>query len=138
MARIAWIEDDHERIGSLVKLLENDGHTILPYGSWPAVEEQIETICKCDAIILDIILPPVEDDPYLGLSVLEQLRDKHNYRGPVVVCSRVKNPVVIHHLRELNVTDILHKPVRPSRLYDVVKKALEGSSKIPYASRHSA
>ncbi len=125
MTCIAWIEDDHERIGSLVKLLEKDGYTILPFSSWEKVEEQIETICKCDAIILDIILPPVEEDPYLGLSVLEKLRKEHNYRSPVVVVSRVKNPVVLHHLRELGVTEILHKPVRPSVLYDVVKKALE-------------
>jgi CheY-like chemotaxis protein len=125
MARIAWIEDDHDKIGSLVKLLERDGHTILPYASWQEVEEQIETICTCDAIILDIILPPVEDDPYLGLSVLEQLRKEHKYQGPIVVCSRVKNPVVLRELEELGVTEILRKPVRPSVLYDVVTKALE-------------
>jgi CheY-like chemotaxis protein len=126
MAHIAWIEDDHERIGALVKLLERDGHTILPYSSWPEVKEQIETICACDAIILDIILPPVEDDPYLGLSVLKQLREEHEYQGPVVVCSRVKNPVVLNQLRELGVAEVLRKPIRPSVLYDVVTKALEG------------
>jgi CheY-like chemotaxis protein len=125
MARIAWIEDDHDRIGSLVKLLERDGHEILPYSSWQEVREQIENICACDAIILDIILPPIEDDPYLGLSVLEQLREE-GYHGPVVVCSRVKNPVVIHQLQELGVAEILRKPVRPSVLYDAVTKALEG------------
>jgi CheY-like chemotaxis protein len=125
MARIAWIEDDHDRISSLVKLLERDGHTILPYSSWQEVKEQIKTICACDAIILDIILPSIEDDPYLGLSVLEQLRKEHGYQRPVVVCSRVKNPVVIHQLQELGVAEILRKPVRPSVLYDAVTKALE-------------
>jgi CheY-like chemotaxis protein len=126
MACIAWIEDDHERIGSLVKLLERDGHEILPYGSWEEVKGQIETIRSCDLIILDIILPPVEDDPYLGLSVLDLLRNEHGYRAPVVVCSRVKNPVVLRELRELGVTEILRKPVRPSVLYEVVTKALGG------------
>lgn len=126
MARIAWIEDDHDRIGSLVRLLKRDGHEILPYSSWQEVKENIETICACDAIILDIILPPTKDDPYLGLSVLEQLREEHGYQGPVVVCSRVKNPVVLHQLEELGVTEILRKPVRPSVLYDAVTKALEG------------
>lgn len=125
MARIAWIEDDHDRIGSLVKLLEREGHEILPYSSWQEVKEKIETICTCDAIILDIILPPIEDDPYLGLSVLKQLREEHGYQGPVVVCSRVKNPVVLNQLQELGVTEILRKPVRPTVLYDVVTKALE-------------
>jgi DNA-binding NarL/FixJ family response regulator len=60
----------------------------------------------------------------LGLSVLKQLREEHDYQGPVVVCSRVKNPVVLHELRKLGVTEILHKPVRPSKLYDAVTKAL--------------
>jgi CheY-like chemotaxis protein len=127
MARIAWIEDDHEKIHSLVRLLEREGHTILPYSSWQEVKDQIETVCACDAIILDIILPPVEDDPYLGLSVLEQLRKEHGYQGPVVVCSRVQNPVVLHELQELGVTEILRKPVRPSVLYEVVTKALAES-----------
>ena len=124
MARIAWIEDDHERIGSLMALLKKDGHTILPFSSRQEVEEQVETICSCDAIVLDIILPQVEDDPYLGLSVLEQLREKHGYQGPVVVCSRVQNPVVLHRLGELGVTEILLKPVRPSLLYDAVTRVL--------------
>jgi CheY-like chemotaxis protein len=125
MARIAWIEDDHEKIGALVKLLEKDGHIILPYSTWQEVKENIETVCKCDAIILDIILPPVENDPYLGLSVLEQLRKERGYKRPVVVCSRVKNPIVLQQLRELGVTEILRKPIRPSELYDAVTKALE-------------
>jgi CheY-like chemotaxis protein len=127
MARIAWIEDDHDKIGSLVRLLERDGHTILPYSSWQEVKAHIETICACDAIILDIILPPVEEDPYLGLSVLEQLRKEHGCLAPVVVCSRVRNPVVLRELEELGVTEILRKPVRPSVLYDVVTKALAES-----------
>jgi len=125
MARIAWIEDDHKRISSLVKLLENDGHSIVPCGSWQEVEKQIKIVCECDVIILDIILPPVEDDPYSGLSVLRYLREQHGYRGPVVVCSRVRNPIVLEQLRELGVADIVHKPVRPSVLHGIVTKALD-------------
>jgi CheY-like chemotaxis protein len=124
MARIAWIEDDYEIIRSLVSLLERDGHTILPFGSGDEAEKHIEIICACDAVILDIILPPIDDDPYLGLSVLEKLRKGHNYQGPVVVCSRVQNQVVLDRLRELGVTNILRKPVRPSLLYNAVTKAM--------------
>jgi CheY-like chemotaxis protein len=127
MARIAWIEDDHEKIGSLVTLLERDGHTILPYASWQEVKQNIEMICQCDAIILDIILPPTEEDPYLGLSVLQQLREKHKYQRPVVVCSRVKNAVVLQELKALDVAQILRKPVRPSELYQAVTEALAES-----------
>jgi CheY-like chemotaxis protein len=127
MARIAWIEDDHEKIHSLVTLLDRDGHTILPYESWQEVKQNIQTICQCDAIILDIILPPTEEDPYLGLSVLRQLREEHKYQRPIVVCSRVKNPVVIQELKALDVAQILRKPVRPSELYQAVTEALAES-----------
>ena len=127
MARIAWIEDDHDKIRSLVRLLEKDGHTILHYDSWREAEERLDEICECDAGILDIILPPVENSHYRGLPVLEQLRRQRGYKGPVVVCSRVKNPAVLQDLRELGVTEILRKPVRPSVLYEVVTEALEES-----------
>lgn len=127
MARIAWIEDDHEKIRSLVKLLDAQGHTILPYKSWQEVKQNIETICRCDAVILDIILPPVNDDPYLGLSILRQLREEHEYQKPIVVCSRVKNPAVLRELEQLGVTQILRKPVRPSELYQAVTEALAES-----------
>ena len=126
MAHIAWIEDDHEEIAYLVKLLEKDGHEILPFASWREAEKQIKEICACNIIILDIILPPIEEDRYWGLSILEQLRKKYNYTAPVIVCSRVQNPVVLHRLRELGVSEILLKPVRPSKLYEAVSKALVG------------
>jgi len=130
MARIAWIEDDYKMIGSLVKRLEEDGHTILPFGSWQEVEERIETVCKCDAVILDVILPPIkEDDFYTGLYVVKQLREQHMYQGPIVICSRVANPEVLHQLHALGVTSILRKPVLPSALYKVMTKALAHGDK---------
>jgi CheY-like chemotaxis protein len=125
MAQIVWIEDDHERIGSLVKLLQRDGHTIVPFSSWQETSEQIKALSKCDAVILDIILPNGRKDPYFGVSVLERLRKEYAYEKPIIVCSRVKNPVVLSTLNELGVTAILRKPVRPSILYDVVTNALE-------------
>jgi DNA-binding NtrC family response regulator len=125
MSKIAWIEDDHRDIPSLVRLLELDGHHILRYRTWRDVEEHLEEICQCDAVILDIILPPATENRYLGVSVLKKLREECNYNGPVVVCTIVRNPDVLNNLRKLGVSDILHKPVRPSKLYDAVTKVLE-------------
>jgi CheY-like chemotaxis protein len=126
MARIAWIEDNYKRIGSLVKLLEKDGHTILPFDSWQTAEEQIKILRACEAIILDIILPPADENRYWGLSVLEQLRNKYDYKAPVIVCSNVQNPEVLNQLSKLGVKYILLKPARPSMLYEAVTKALAG------------
>ena len=124
MSKIAWIEDDHDEISALVRLLELDRHNILRYRTCRDVEEHFEEICGCDAVILDIILPPATDDLYQGVSVLRKLREGCEYSGPVVVCSIVRNPDVLRALSELGISDILHKPVRPSRLYDAVTKAL--------------
>jgi DNA-binding response OmpR family regulator len=124
--RIAWIEDDHPEISSLVRLLELDGYDILRYRTCQEVEKHLEDVCKCNAVILDIILPPpMDDDPYQGVSLLRKLRKECGYNGPVVICSVVRNPDVLRALRQLGVSDILHKPVRPSKLYDTVTKLIE-------------
>ena len=124
MASIAWIEDDHDRIGALVSLLEDDGHKIHRYRSYDEVCDALTTIKSCDVIILDLILPPTEEDPYLGISVLDELRNDYGFTSPVVVCSLVENPVVLKRLNDLGITSILTKPVRPSVLYNVVTEAL--------------
>lgn len=125
MAHIAWIEDDSKRVGSLVALLEKEGHQVISFNSWQEINGQVETILACDLVLLDVILPPVEDDPYMGLSVMERLRKIYNYAGPIVVCSRVKNPAVLDKLKGLGVAEVLRKPVRPSDVYKAVKDALE-------------
>jgi CheY-like chemotaxis protein len=126
MSKIAWIEDDHEEISSLVRLLELDGYEIPRYTNRAEVDTSIENILSCDAILLDIILPPVEEDPYQGLSILKMLREQYNYDKSVVVCTVVRTPGVLDNIRKLGVLNenILHKPVRPSVLTKVVKKAL--------------
>ena len=127
MKRIAWIEDDHDEISSLVRLLELDGYEIPRYRNRQDVEKSIEGIVACDGIILDIILPPIEEgDPHQGLSILKILREKYNYSKPVVVCTVVRAPAVIEKLRRLGVSNenILYKPIRPSILAVTVKKAL--------------
>ena len=127
MPKIAWIEDDYDEISSLVRLLELDGFDIPRYRSRHDVDKSIDEILSCDAIILDIILPPImEESPHQGLSILKILREKYHYEKPVVVCSVVRAPGVMDELRKLGVSNgnILHKPVRPSVLTAAVKRAI--------------
>lgn len=127
MTKIAWIEDDYEEISALVRLLELDGYEFPRFRSRTDVDNSIEEILSCDAVLLDIILPPIkEDDPYQGLSILKMLREQYSYYKPVVVCTVVRAPGVMENLLKLGVLDeyILHKPVRPSVLTAVMKKAL--------------
>jgi|ERR671925_1779860 DNA-binding response OmpR family regulator len=126
MPKIAWIEDDHDEISSLVRLLELDGFEIPRYRTRSDVDQSLEEILSCDAIILDIILPPTEEEPYQGLAILKILRENYHYDKPVVVCSVVRAPRVMDELHKFDVSNgnILHKPVRPSVLALTVKKAL--------------
>lgn len=122
---IAWIEDDYKTIGALTRLLQDAGHKIVTYGSWQEVKKKIEDVLAADAIILDIILPPIEEGPYTGVRLLRQLRQEHKYSGPVIVCTGVRNPEVHAELENmLGATGILRKPVRPSELFDKVIDAL--------------
>lgn len=127
MAVIAWVEDDHEKIGALVKLLEKE-HKIFRYRSHEEVDDKIEELLQADVLILDIILPPTDDTPYGGLDVLKTLRER-GYQKPIVICSHVKNPTVYQEVGKYGVREeyILRKPVRPSILYDVVTDILADS-----------
>jgi len=126
MTKIAWIEDDYEEISSLVRLLELDNFEVARYRTRNDVEEKIGDILTCDAIILDVVLPPItEDEPHQGVSILKLLRQKYHYTNPVVVCSAVRTPGVIESLQKLKVSAILHKPLRPSVLYAEVKKFVQ-------------
>ncbi len=130
MAKIAWIEDDSEEISSLVRLLELDNFEVARYRTRNEVEEKIGDILISEAIILDMILPPVtEDEPYQGISILKLLRQRYHYANPVVVCSVVRASGIIATLNNLNVSAILHKPLRPSVLYEEVKKLVQKDSR---------
>ncbi len=127
MTTVAWIEDDYEEIAALVSLLVADGYEIKRFRTREDVETRMEEVRVCDALLLDIILPPIKDDnPHQGLSILRKLRDEFGYNKPVVVCSVVRAPGIMDELHKLGVAkeNILHKPVRPSVLTKAVKKAL--------------
>lgn len=129
---IVWIEDNHEKLDSLIKPIE-DEHEILPYGSLNDVNDDIETIASSDLILLDTILPTTRTFPavdgdrlYSGVTVLERLLSEYNYSGKVIVLSTVLNPLVKAKFLALGVPEeyILTKPIRPSRLQEVILQAL--------------
>jgi DNA-binding response OmpR family regulator len=120
MKRIAWIEDDSNDISALVEPLEMAGYEVLRFRTVSEVDKDIEKICKCDAVILDILLPPKSENPFQGIAVLRKLREEKNYQKPVVVCTVVKTDGVIETLKLIGVSEIIHKPVRPSKLRDTV------------------
>ena len=125
MSTIMWIEDDHSEMPALVGVLEKAGHDIPRYRTYTEVIDRLEEVCQCDAVILDVILPPINDNPYNGVIVLKKLREHCEKNIPVVVCTVVRNPAIIETLYKLGVSEILHKPVRPTKLAEAVTRAIQ-------------
>ncbi len=128
MKTIAWIEDDAYIIYDLIKPLEKAGYKIERFGTKAEVLRNVATIKDCDAIIMDVILPPGEEcaleESYGGVSVLRSLRSEHNVNIPIVVCTVVRSPDVHRQLKDLGVSEILLKPVLPSKLKEAVERVL--------------
>jgi DNA-binding NtrC family response regulator len=120
---ISWIEDDHLEIADLVGVLERKGYKIPRYRTYQEAHEHLAEICQGEAIILDIILPSNDDDPYQGIKILREVREV-NASMPVVVCTVVRNPKVKEILQDLNAR-ILPKPIRATRLAEEVMDEIE-------------
>lgn len=126
---IAWIEDDTDIIDPVVSLLEREGHRFIRIRSIGEALDKVEIIRNCDLVLLDVIVPLGGVDRqytrYAGRDLLRELREVHKITTPVVVLSVVSNPEVQRELEGLQVSDIVKKPVLPSRLKERVEQALE-------------
>jgi DNA-binding response OmpR family regulator len=125
---IVWIEDDIELIKPVIRPLEQSGYKFLYINSAQEAIKCVDNIRKADLILLDMILPPGQEDThygrYAGIDILRELRDKHGIGTPVIVFSVVNDEGIIHKLNEFGVTDIIRKPVLPSELKKRVEEAL--------------
>lgn len=127
---IVWIEDDTDIIYPVVRPLERAGYLFirLRTASEALELEAVEQIRNADLILLDMLLPAGKTEPvvgeYSGKDILYQLRKVHGVTTPVVIFTVVINTTLLHQLEELNVADIVRKPVRPSELKERVEKAL--------------
>jgi CheY-like chemotaxis protein len=132
--KIAWIEDDADEIAVVVKPLIRAGFEFKYYHNYREALDNLEEIRKCDLILLDLIIPPGEDegedqgintDEYLGKLLPKRLRSEFDIDIPVIVLSVVAdtNGIEEEDKEALNVVT-LSKPVRPSRLKTEVYKLL--------------
>lgn len=125
---IIWIEDDTDIIDSVVRPLEKANYIIIRLRTVKEVLDSIDKLRQSDLILLDMILSPSnthhEFGRYPGLSLLREIRGRHQINVPVVALTVVNQEEVIRQLRELGVADIIRKPVRPSELKARVEKAL--------------
>ena len=125
---IAWIEDDVEIIGPVIRPLERAGYKIIRLRTVEEVFDHIQELQNADLILLDMILPhgkyEGEMSRYTGLNIFEELREKYQVTTPIVALTVVAREEVRQKLHEMGVTDIIRKPVRPSELKERIDQIL--------------
>lgn len=129
MAKIVWVEDDVDVIDAVVRPLERAHYTIEKYRTISEAKRNMASLRAADLILLDMISPPGDaierpEHRYPGLDFLQELREVHKIKTPVVVFTVVRKHDVHEQLRRLGVADIINKPVRPSDLKARVEQAL--------------
>lgn len=129
--KIAWIEDDISIIYPVIKPMKKAGYEIIEMQTIPNDVDSINELRDVDLIILDMIMVPSSDKSQIyvhhaGMEFLNRLRKEHEIDTPVVILSVVTH---IENLKaisdELNIVDVITKPVMPKELKDRIDKCLE-------------
>lgn len=127
--KIAWIDDDTEVIDPVIGLLVKDNHEIIRIRTVREALDSVAVLQACDAILLDMILPPGPGNEdlgeYAGLELLRKLRQEYQVEVPVVILSVVDARKIEDQLEPLRVADYLRKPA----LRMEVKQAVEAASR---------
>ena len=127
--KIAWIEDDVDIIGPVVRPLERAGYQIVRLRTAKEVFENVAKLHEADLILLDMLLPDggsgLELGRYTGLDIFKELLDNHDLKTPVVALTVVAREEIRKNLRDLGVADIIRKPVRPSELKERIEQILK-------------
>lgn len=140
MRQVVWLDDDYDTIGSLVKLLQRDGHRVLRLRTVSEALDHVNDILDCDLLILDVLLPPgqaamANEDHYRGRTLLRTLREEWGFDRPVIVCSIVAKTELDAELEALGVASILRKTETTAsrlkreadRIWDEHSKLKEGA-----------
>ena len=126
---IAWIEDDVDIIGPVVRPLERAGYKVIRLRTAKEVFDNIQKLHDADLILLDMLLPDggvdIELSRYTGLDIFRELLENHDLQTPVIALTVVAREEVRKNLRLLGVADIIRKPVRPSELKERIDQVLE-------------
>jgi CheY-like chemotaxis protein len=128
MSTIVWIDDDAAVLSAVVRPLERRGHSFVTIRTTDEALSSINTLRSADLILLDIVIPgtPLAEvhEKYAGVALLRHLRCACDVTTPVIVFSVVRQPELVSLLHNLAVTEVLMKPLLPSRLFEVVERAL--------------
>jgi len=116
MARILLVENDHDNIRLMTRLLTHHGHEI------EVVENARHAIERSEASLPEIILMdmemPVEpggmDDPFAGLHATRAIKANALTKAiPVIALTAALMPQQRERIREAGCDDFQEKPIRP-------------------------
>ncbi len=130
---ILIIDDELEWIDPHAIALELEGYNVTKERDALVALEKIKKGMQFDAIILDLLMPPIRDDvnedydfTQTGVEVLREIR-KYDIHVPVVVVSVVIADEIRKKIKDIdeNKANFLQKPVMPEDLVSMVEKLVE-------------
>lgn len=121
--KILWIDDEIERLGSLIYYLENEGYEVITVSNGTDAVENIKAE-NFDAVFLDEYMPGLD-----GIETLNLIREI-SYSLPVVMITKSEDNSLIDNALSERVDDYLIKPVNPKQLLATLKKLLNKQERI--------
>lgn len=126
--KIAWIEDDINIIEDVIEPLKRANYQIYKYFSPSDALKEIDTIKNVDAILVDMIIEPLEgleSSSYPGKDLIQKLNDTNGFNVPIIVFTIARNESLIKRLKSMGVKEIIQKPVLPSELKNIVDEVIK-------------
>lgn len=118
MARILLVEDEENCVRALEYFLTQAGHQVV---SAPRAREAIEAAAAFhpDVLLTDLFLADEKGGAEVARALLEEDPDL-----PVIVMSGLPVPEIERRIADLKIFQVCPKPVRLSRLAEVIGEAL--------------
>ncbi|MEK7725477.1 MAG: response regulator [Acidobacteriota bacterium] len=126
---IIWIEDDYDIIEPVIYPLRKAGYKVINIENTKEAVEKLAELKNADLILLDMFLPKGSGGKnfgeYPGYMLLKELRDDCQITTPVVVLTVISNGELRTELEKLVIDGIIYKPVRPSKLKEIVDEVFQ-------------
>src|SRR5580692_1172537 len=118
VAKILWVDDEIESLGSQILFLENKGYEIKAMtNGFDAIDFVKENLV--DVVLLDETMPGIT-----GLETLAKIKE-NNQQTPVVLITKNETENLMDDAIGSQITDYLIKPVNPNQVLLSLKKIID-------------
>ncbi|MFW5792503.1 MAG: response regulator, partial [Desulfohalobiaceae bacterium] len=127
--RILLAEDDRVNRMAITRLLEKQGHSVIPARDGIEVFDRLSQE-HFDCVLMDIQMPRLD-----GLEAIRRIRrterEEDRARLPIIVVSAYAMESEIERFLTAGADGCLSKPLHMGQLVDVVSQVLKGSGRLP-------